>query len=119
MMDAHGTSRFNLAGLSSALLMTLFPLWITAGWLATAACASSDQRRRRVFILLWTIAAFFLVPVVGGVIFGASTGYAFTHGTAPIVSTEFAVGCSIAALFVGRAGYVLGVLGWLPGTKPA
>jgi len=30
---------------------------------------------------------------------------------------DFVIACSIAALGVGRVGYILGMLGWLPGTQ--
>jgi hypothetical protein len=98
--------------------MVPLPMWMIAGCLASGAFSSPEHRRRRVFILLWTAAAFFAVPCVGGVAWGAAVGYAITHGTSSLLGEQFVIGCSIAALVVGRFGYVLGMLGWLPGTQP-
>jgi hypothetical protein len=97
-------------------MMLPLPIYVIAGCLAAGAVSNAQQRRRRSWILFWTVAAFFLVPCVGGVAWGSALGYAVTHGTAPFLGADFAVGCSIAALVVGRLGYVLGMLGWLPGT---
>jgi hypothetical protein len=106
-----------LSGLGAALLMVPLPLWLIAGGLVAGTFSNPEQRRRRIFILLWTAIAFFAVPIMGGVAYGAVLGYAITHGTTPILTEQFAVGCSIAALALGRVGYVLSALGWLPGTQ--
>jgi hypothetical protein len=110
-----GYSRWN--GLGTALLMVPLPLYVTAACLAVGAVSSPQQRRRRVWILFWTVAAFFFVPCVSGMVWGATLGYSITQGTSAILGTDFVICCSIAALVVGRVGYVLGMLGWLPGTQ--
>ena len=68
-------------------------------------------------VLFWTGTAFFIVPVIGGIAFGAALGYSITHGMPLALAPEFLIGCSVAALVVGRVGYVLAVLGCLPGAK--
>ena len=103
--------RWASSDLGTALLTALLPLWWIGGCLVANACVDS--------ILLWTLVAFFAVPGMGGIVFGVALGYAVTHGTALAVSPVFVVGCSISALIFGRVGYVLAVLGRLPGTKAA
>jgi hypothetical protein len=86
--------------LDTALLTSLLPLWCIEGCLAAGSWVDRHQRRRRLFILLWTLAAFFAVPVIGGIIFGVALGYAITHGTVLAVSSQFVVGSSFSAWYL-------------------